>query len=512
VASGLAVITDTLPQGTTVVTWTSENYGLWQGSVSGNRLVLTAPAIPGQWSSRIWLRLRVGGAVALGTQLTNTVQIYTADDGDRDNNQQTRDDLWVREPRWEVNLNMQFSSGQLTPGGSVGYNIGGQNGGNMATHAWLTDTLPAGTVFQGAWLQRNDKVRVSFPPARQSGQEVVWDLGTLEPGEGRGFELRVSLPVTLAPDTEIINCAVIAGDTADSEPRNNTRCVVNTLRRAGTNLTLSMDHLWNSDRQLVYDVWLDNVGSQALPTFWVTQTYPLSATLLDVQAWGVGWQATRDEANRRVILRVDGMGVASRGQMRIWLDLDPSLAGVQGRAYTSTAEAPIMGDVYPADNSCQQVAYTGPDVYATKRLSAGVPAPGEVVTFTVEFGNRAKWPWNTDRRTGSQIVDILPRGMEFVRATQPGQPDQLWFPELIIDRNVIWGWSMMEPEYSWVFDLAVRIANTAQGGDVLTNVIRAHGDSQSDVDPLPGNNEFALPVTVRVPMRIVYLPIIRKAH
>jgi len=308
---------------------------------------------------------------------------------------------------------------------------------------------------------------------------------------------------------EIVNCAVIAGEGIDSEPRNNNACVADHVRRPGPNLRLSPQHLWNSVGELVYDVFLQNVGSQALPTFWLTDTFPISATLLDVQAWNAPWEATRDEANRCVILRVDGMEAGRIAQMRIWLQLDPSLVGVHAKAYTNTAEAPIPGDVYPADNMGQEVALTGPDVYVTKRLSAGVPAPGSIVTFTIEFGNRAAPPWNTDRQTGSHVVDVLPHGMELVRATRPGRPDELWFPDLIVDRNVIWSWDWMDPGSSWAFDLAARIADTAQGGEVLTNVVQAYGNSPTDIDPIPGNNEFALPVIVFAP-KAVYLPIIRR--
>jgi uncharacterized repeat protein (TIGR01451 family) len=79
VASGPVVLTDTLPQDTSIVSWYSENgYDLWSDVSAGDQLVLTAPTIPSYWGDRILLRLLLDPGVSAGTQLTNTVAWGTA--------------------------------------------------------------------------------------------------------------------------------------------------------------------------------------------------------------------------------------------------------------------------------------------------------------------------------------------------------------------------------------------------------------------------------------------------
>ena len=80
-----------------------------------------------------------------------------------------------------------------------------------------------------------------------------------------------------------------------------------------------------------------------------------------------------------------------------WLDFDVDLdgnIGVQGLVFTNTIEAPLAEDIYPDDNYDEEIAMTGPDVFIEKWLSGGEPRPGEIITFTVMFGNHHGWPWS----------------------------------------------------------------------------------------------------------------------
>jgi uncharacterized repeat protein (TIGR01451 family) len=179
------------------------------------------------------------------------------------------------------------------------------------------------------------------------------------------------------------------------------------------------------------------------------------------------------------------------------VDLDESIRGVQGLIFTNTVEAPWPDDVYTADNADTEVAYTGPDVYVEKWLSGGVPKPGEIVTFTVAFGNRNQDPWNGDDQSDSHVTDTLPAGMTFVKATAPW--DANWQPETQEDNVLTWGWGPMWSNSRWWFDVVVRITDTVESGDVLTNVVEAYGDSPGDVEIDWENNAFELPVTILNP-------------
>jgi hypothetical protein len=69
----------------------------------------------------------------------------------------------------------------------------------------------------------------------------------------------------------------------------------------------------------------------------------------------------------------------------------------------------------------------------------------------------------------------------------------------------------MEAELKRQFHVAVRITDTVEAGDVLTNVVEACGESPDEVDPFPRNNTYALPVTITTARRSVYLPLVLRS-
>jgi uncharacterized repeat protein (TIGR01451 family) len=500
-ASGPAVLTDTLPEDTTVVSWYSEDgYDLWREvSTGGDQLVLTAPTIPGNWGDRIVLRLRLSNVVTYNTQLTNTVEITTTGDTDPDNNRDMHNDVWVGEPWWGVGVHKAWGWGQLVPGGQIGYHIDYGNHRNMSAQTWLADTLPAGTTFITSTRSTGyDDVPVT--PSYVGGGIVAWDLGVLEPGERGNMELIVAIAPTVAPDTPITNCATIAITQTEDWPYDNAECAVETVRTAGPNLRVRKEARWGWEGQIEYEIRIENIGTTRMEDIWVTDTYPISTTFNDDWwgRWGPWITATHDAPNRQIVFWVEELGPGDTGGVGFRVDLDGSLHGVQGLIFTNTVTAPWPGDIYPADNTDVALAYTGPDVYVEKWLSGGEPRPGEIVTFTVEFGNRNEW-WSGDDHYGSHITDTLPAAMTFITATAPWDPNEPWTPDEIDGSTVSWGWGTMWDDSTWYFDLVARIADTLEGGDVITNVIRAYGDSPYDVEPFWDNNVFELPITVLDP-------------
>jgi uncharacterized repeat protein (TIGR01451 family) len=124
VASGPVVLTDTLPQYTTVVTWWSQNgYDLWAEQSRNGELVLTLPSIPGNWGDQLYLRVQVAPDAPLDTELFNRVEIYTAGDSNTDNNQSERSD-WTRERRGNASIHKEFGWGKTVPGGEGEYWLG----------------------------------------------------------------------------------------------------------------------------------------------------------------------------------------------------------------------------------------------------------------------------------------------------------------------------------------------------------------------------------------------------
>jgi uncharacterized repeat protein (TIGR01451 family) len=504
VASGFVVLTDTLPADTTVVDWYAGSGSVdWSdyGSTD-DQFVIAASSIPGYWGDTIFLRLLLSDTIPVGTQMTNTVEILTAeeDSSTLEDNFQLRDDVWTGEPSWGAALSKEFGWGQLVPGGEIVYRVNFNNTGNMATHVWLTDTLPVGTTFQEAWVCCTPSGDMPFPPDSIVDGVAYWDIGTMEPGESYNLHIRLIIDSETEPGTEITNCAEV-GIVGDEYPPDNQDCVTETVSDYGPNLRVTKNNWWNWEGSINYEVRIENIGSEWLDNIWITDTYPISTTFND--DWWVNhgpWiTATHDGPNRQLIFWVDELHPGEDANVGFNVDLYGEIIDVGGLAFTNTVEAPIPEDVYPENNYDEITAYTGPDIYIEKWVSDGELRPGEIVTFTVEFGNMAQWPWDGDDQYGSHITETLPQAMSFITATAPWDPGDVWVPEIIDGNTIVWGWEPMGHRTSWWFELVVQITDTVEGGDTITNVIEAFGDNPDDLEYNWDNNVFELPLTILGP-------------
>jgi large repetitive protein len=440
----------------------------------------------------------VDGGVPVGTQLTNTVEITTANDSDTGNNWHQRNDVWVGEPRWDGFFDKTFGWGTLVPGGQVEYNLHARNFGNMATYTVVTDTLPAGTSFDQS-QSCNGSTCVPFPPDYVDDQIAVWDLGTLEPGEWVNWSVRLAIDGDAEPGTVFTNCGEVVVDGDDSQPYNNTDCVAEMVYDFGPNLRIDKYYQWNWEGQLEYTIDFSNIGTTTLHDVEIADTLPADTTFSG-NWWHWFWQGIDfNQVGDQLIWTISQLDPTWSSGLRYQVDLDGDIVGQEGLCFTNAAAAPIAGDVYPDNNYDQVTACTGPDVYVEKWLSGGEPKLGDIVTFTVEFGNKDRWPWNGDDQYGSHITDTLPAGMTFITATAPWNPDDRWQPESVDGNTIVWGWGPMWADSWWRFDIVAQITGPVEDGDVLVNTVEAYGDSPNDVEPDYDNNVFDLPVTILAP-------------
>jgi uncharacterized repeat protein (TIGR01451 family) len=393
----------------------------------------------------------------------------------------------------------------LVPGGEAGYNLFVRNHGNMATTAVLHDVLPAGTTFVSAWqwIPTGD---VPFPPDSVSGGVATWDLGLMEPGQWYNLNLRLAIDGDLAPGTDLTNCANLTIGGSDGWPYDNSDCVVDTVRDFGPNLRVVKEYQWNWEGQLQYNVNFLNVGTTTLYDVALTDTLP-PGTSFNGNWWSWFWEGIAfAPAGDQLVWTIGRLEPGWSSCLSFQVDLDQALVGQQGLAFANLLEAPIDGDVYAPDNTSQVTAYTGPDIYVTKRLKGGELRVGELVTFTIEFGNKNAWPWASDPNYGSHITDTLPAGLTFVSATTPWNPNEMWDPERIEGNSVVWGWGPMSNNSFWQFDLVARVTGPVVPGQVIVNTVKAYGDGPNDVEPDYKNNVFELPLLAE--RRRIYLPIV----
>lgn len=499
-ASSQVTLTDTLHPSLTLQTWWGQYAGWQEVSRDDHHLVVTHPSIPGWWCSEVYVRAHLDENAWQGMPISNTAVIASANDLSTGDDETT---WWggVGSPHTNLYLNSQMEWGRLVPGGEIAYGIHYQNTGNVPVdNVRITVTLPTSTTFNRSWYW-TPQGEQPVAPALVTADYVVWDLGTLDNGYGWNMNVALAVDSRAPVGTVLTSTATISPQPREDRYDDNSSTVVEVLHEFGPNLRVSKYYQWEHQGRLRYGIFIRNLGTTRMENIWITDTYPLSTTS-DGNFWvghGPRYTYTLDAPNRQFVVWAESLDPGNTGHFGFWVDLDGSLHGVEGLAFTNTVAAPWPGDVYPADNTDVEISYTGPDVYIEKWLSGGVPKPGAIVTFTVVFGNRNQWPWDGDPAYGSHITDTLPPEMTFVNANAPWDPSQSWMPTELPGNVLVWGWGTMWNNSRWTFDVAVRITDTVEGGDVLTNVIAAYGDSPDDVEPFYDNNVFALPVTILNP-------------
>jgi uncharacterized repeat protein (TIGR01451 family) len=306
----------------------------------------------------------------------------------------------------------------------------------------------------------------------------------------------------------------IAPDPKETHYDDNVLVLTDRLNAKGPNLQVhKQNHGWWGTDRLSYEIRVKNLGTERLEPVWITDTYPVSTTFNGDWnlAHGPHTTITHDAPNRQVIFWLERLEPGETASIDLRVELDQAITGTQGLHFTNTLAAPISGDTNPADNVDQVVAYAGPDVYVEKWLSGGQAGAGETVTFTVKFGNRNSWE-GMDGMYGSRVTDTLPSSMAFITSTSPWSPGQPWAPNAVVGANLAaWEVGTMWPREAWYFEIVARIADTVQGGDVLTNVIEIDDANPADVDRNPANNRFELPITIPVVEGgFIYLPLVVK--
>jgi uncharacterized repeat protein (TIGR01451 family) len=500
--SSEVVLTDTLPLSATLLGWWGDAPGWIEVLSASDQLVLSYPSISDGQCTAAYLRFHLDENAWIGMQISNTATITASND--LAGGTTVTDWRDVHGPYSNLYVRKDWSHGQLVPGGELIYGVQYGNDGNApADNVSITYTLPASTTFDRAWW--NDQYgQHPFTPDTVTVDYVVWDLGTLENGYDSNFEVRLDVDGGASAGTVLTSMVEVTPHPDDYHYDDNLITWAETLNDDGPNLEVhKRNYWWNGNNQIQYEMRVKNRGTERLEPVWITDTYPISTTW-DPGWWSVGhgpWiTVTHDAPNRQIVFWVQGLDPGETANIGFWVELEGAIHGTQGLFFTNTLEAPISGDVDTANNYDEVVAYAGPDVYAEKWVSSGEPHPGEIVTFTVKFGNSNGWQ-GMDGMWGSHITDTLPAEMTFITATAPDDPNQWWHPDKIAATNSLtWSWDTPRSNSAWYFHVVARITDTVQSGHVITNVVEYQDDNPNNLDLSPDNDVFELPVTILDPV------------
>ncbi len=497
--SGVVRITDTLPVSTTFVRWWSDEVG-WTLVQTGTQMVFERDTVRGNQGSWIYLVLQLDPALTVDKELRNTVDSYTPNDIDLNNNSDNRK-VYVSTSRQDLSVSKNFNSGSLAPGGVINFGINYKNNGNVAVqHVLLTDTLPAGvTLIRSGY--GTEQGWVSMPYSYRVGNQYVWDIGTQLAGTYGNFEVVVQALPTITPGTLLTNSVVIGGGSADTWPFDNASAVGVTIRPSGPNLRVYKEAYWNGTGQIDYTIHMENVGDVTLNNVVVTDTYPLHTSFANwwMQWWPGNASVSDDVSGQRAVFTISQIDAGGTTGIRLQLNVDGPYVDQPGLLFTNTLTATsLQGDVNPSDNAYRGVVFSGADLYAVNHVASGKPGPGKVITYLLEYGNRS----DMSDAAGSitQLVDQLPAGMQYISA-KPA-------PNLVLGNSLVWNNNRMDKGWRSTIELSVRITTTAKPGEIFTTTLSISDSNPTTNEPYYGNNTSS--AAVQIDCKRVFVPMVRR--
>ncbi|MHB0857410.1 MAG: hypothetical protein ACYC5M_07540 [Anaerolineae bacterium] len=491
-------LTETLPISMTVQDWWSDLPGWVEVSQSAHELVLTVPTVNGWTCSGVYVRARVAAGAEPGLELWNEVVLTATNDLDPDDNQ-VRWDGQVYLPYTDLGINQNWSWGTLVPGGQMHYDIFANNQGNLPIVGpiRITDTLPAGTSLQ-EWASWGESTVELIGAA---GGQVVWEIDGLANGYQVGIAMALDIALDSVPGTMLTNHVEIDVQPGEVDVANNQSAWEETLYPSGPNLRVRKEADWHGYGE-GHDAWyrtiLENVGDQTVDDVVITDHYPEGMVLdggPDVGYWN-WWDWADQPAAGFFTVTLESLEPGSNVQVNYNMHIPGNDPVSWGLVFTNTASvSPTAGDTNPEDNSATAVLGTGPDLYVVKTLVGGLPQPGELVTYTLRFGNDQPghaWWWETQGQ--AVLTDTLPAGMSYVTSTQrfcgPEVPQGCaCTPDEIDGQTLVWQLDRMGAGHWNQILLTARIDPTASITAALVNqAVIGTDQAHLDIEPFTENN------------------------
>lgn len=507
-ASAEVVLIDTLHPSLTLQTWWGQNPGWVEVSRSDHELVISRPTIAGGWCNEVYVQATVDAEAWPGMTISNTATIYAANDLTDDDNE-----TWwwggINEPHTNLNINKNWGSGQLVPGGELHYWINVHNNGNIPVGTFrITDTLPVSTTFHASWQRDQYGQEYPFPPLYVGDGYVVWEFAGLDNGFGDNFEIVLDVDPNALPGTVLVNTAEVTRLPGEDTYDDNVSVWTETLFEHGPNLRVRKDGQWDNwgenTRRASYNLNVENVGDVRVAMVTITDTYPAGMHL----DGGIGggfwrWWDWKDNGDHFTItLEMLEPGWAVGFNFGLITDTEPLPFGL---IFTNTAEVMLVqNDTNPDDNIDTAILTTGPDLWVEKELSGGDLLPGELITFTLRFGNDRyghEWWWNM--QGNAILTDTLPAGLEFVSAQLRWCESSEWCdfdPTWEGDDQAVWElWPLNAGDWNEIL-VTVRITDTATGLDTFTNHVEIGStEPVSDTEPYYTNNHAMIDLPIDMP-------------
>ena len=304
-----------------------------------------------------------------------------------------------------LSLTKSDNGATATPGGTISYQLGYANTGNInLTAVTLSETVPANTTFNagasvGSW---------SCPDTSPAGTVCTLSIGALA-GGGSGsvvFAVNVvaSLPVGV---TQVSNSATVSDSSTQATATDTTPLNIN----SALSLTKSDGNISAAPGQTIpYNLGYANTGNIGLTGIVLSETVPANTTF-NSAASSVGWSCANGAvAGTICTLAVGTLPANGTGSAIFAVTVVASL--LTGAMQISNAATITASGGATASNSDTTPLNATPGLSLSKNSTSAVVSPGDLIIYTLDYGNTGNIGLN-----GVTLKETVPANTTFVAAS-----------------------------------------------------------------------------------------------
>jgi uncharacterized repeat protein (TIGR01451 family) len=387
-----------------------------------------------------------------------------------------------RYPAPRLRIEKWLEGGEPGEGGVATFNIQYRNEGDAtALNTIIIDTFELGLTYISD---------TSGLPKTVDGNQVVWTLGSLDPGEQ--IEFKVFAHVDAVVDEDVINTATISSDTPDSgNPEDRTRTWQGTVIANDTHLNVGKDTwTWNPapGQNFVYRINVCNNGPTGSTELTLIDTLPDAVTYGFWWGREAGWEEISSAGNT-LSIRHPSIPGWSCYEVYIQVTLDPEAQ--ENAELINTAQISATNDLETDDNQTTLYHNVGApyvDLSVNLNWHSGSLVPGGQYRYGIYFRNDG----NMSVPGPIEVSTTLPAGTSF-----GGWDHWDWASvgDPVIDGNTVtWPVDDLDPGYSGVIEVFVNIDQGTAPGTVLVhnaNIEVQEGEDYTD------NNTASFSETLR---------------
>ncbi len=388
-AATIATYSDAVPGNTTFQSFASPvGWTCLTPAVNGTGTVTCSnPSVAAGSTGNFQLQVKVNGAVAGGTVITDVVTVGAANDANAGNNSATATDLVATATQADLSLSTSTSpSGLVLAGDNLIYTQTiTNNGPAAATSLSFTENTPANTTFQSVLAPAG---WTCVTPAAGGTGAVTCINPTLAAGSVANINVTVNVNAATPDNTTIPATSSVTSGTSDPSAVNNST-TVSVVVSAKVNLSATNSGAPSpvtAGANITYTQTVKNSGPSNAATVSFTQATPANTTFVSAVT-PAGWACVLPTVGLtgNITCTIATLAPATTANFQVVVKVNAGTAAGTIISDTATVTS-VTHDTVPGDNSATVNIAVGAATQADLRVSnVGTPDPvtaGNNITYT----------------------------------------------------------------------------------------------------------------------------------